>query len=202
MANLNIVIANNLTYLRKKAGLTQLEFGEKFNYTDKTVSRWENGSVVPSVEVLKDIADFYGVSLDYLTTEHHSTKEFASVISKTINARNKIVIIALFVTVIWLIAITIYVARIYQLGTANPSVNRWWTVFLWAVSLSFLIMAILTRRSFKGSKWVTIYHSIFIWTLLASAYITFLNTGNYWYLFFIGVPIQVVLILLATLRSK
>ena len=170
MANLNVIIANNLTYLRKKAGLTQLEFGEKFNYTDKTVSRWENGSVTPSVEVLKDIADFYGVSLDYLTSEHHSTKEFESVISKTINAKNKIIFIALFVTVLWLIAITIYVASIYNMGTANFNVNRWWVVFLWTTALSFLFIALLTRRSFKGSKWIVVYYSIFTWTLLGSAY--------------------------------
>ena len=201
MANLNVIIANNLTYLRKKAGLTQLEFGEKFNYTDKTVSRWENGSVTPSVEVLKDIADFYGVSLDYLASEHHSTKEFESVISKTINARNKIIFIALFITVIWLIAITIYVASVYNLGTANFNNNRWWTVFLWSTSLSFFMMAILTRRSFKGSKWINIYTSIAVWTVLASAYITFLPSGNYWYLFFIGVPLQVLLILVAKLKS-
>lgn len=201
MANLNVIIANNLTYLRKKAGLTQLEFGEKFNYTDKTVSRWENGSVTPSVEVLKDIADFYGVSLDYLTSEHHSTKEFESVISKTINAKNKIIFIALFVTVLWLIAITIYVASIYNMGTANFNVNRWWVVFLWTTALSFLFIALLTRRSFKGSKWIVVYYSIFTWTLLGSAYITWLTSGNYWYLFFIGVPIQVALILFAKLRS-
>ena len=201
MANLNLIIANNLTYLRKKAGLTQLELGEKFNYTDKTVSRWENGSVVPSVETLKEIADFYGVSLDYMTSEHHSSKEFESVISKTINARNKIIIIALNVTVLWLIAITVYVASVYNLGTANMEVNRWWVTFLWAVPLSFIYMALLTRRSFRGSKWILIFVSVFIWTILAAAFITFLDRGNYWYLFFIGVPLQVAIILFGKLKQ-
>ena len=66
MKNLNEIIGENLTFLRKKAGFTQLELGEKFNYSDKTVSKWEQGSVLPSVDVLKEIADFYGVSVDYI----------------------------------------------------------------------------------------------------------------------------------------
>ena len=61
MKSLNEIVGENLTFLRKKAGFTQLEFGEKFSYSDKTVSKWENGSVLPSVDVLKQIADFYGV---------------------------------------------------------------------------------------------------------------------------------------------
>ena len=62
MKNLNEIIGENLTFLRKKAGFTQLELGEKFNYSDKTVSKWEQGSVLPSVDVY-DQADPAGVLL-------------------------------------------------------------------------------------------------------------------------------------------
>ena len=51
MEKLGSIIGTNLTFLRKKAGLTQLEFGEKFNYSDRTVSKWELGDIIPSVEV-------------------------------------------------------------------------------------------------------------------------------------------------------
>ena len=57
MEKLETIIASNLIYLRKQAKMTQLEFGEKFNYSDKTVSKWELGTVVPSVETLKEILD-------------------------------------------------------------------------------------------------------------------------------------------------
>ena len=46
MKSLNEIVGENLTFLRKKAGYTQLEFGDKFSYSDKTVSKWENGSVL------------------------------------------------------------------------------------------------------------------------------------------------------------
>ena len=37
-----------LTELRKKKGLTQQELAKKLNYSDKTISRWEQGITFPS----------------------------------------------------------------------------------------------------------------------------------------------------------
>lgn len=198
MEELNTIVATNLAFLRKKAGLTQLEFGEKFNYTDKTVSRWESGTILPSVDVLKKIADFYGISVDYILSEHHSSKEFNSVIVQTANPKNKIILMALVVAVIWSVVATIYVASIYNLGTANFEENRWWCSFLWAVPFSFLILAVLNRRWFRGSKWTVVFSSIFVWTILIAAFVTFIY-GVFWYLFFIGIPVQVAIILASKL---
>ena len=200
MEDLGQIISTNLIFLRKNAGLTQLEFGEKFNYTDKTVSRWENGSIIPSVEILKQIADYYGVSLDYLVTEHKSSKDFNSSINKAVNPKKRIIFIALDVTVIWLIAMTVYVASIFNLGTAKFEVNHWWCVFLWAIPLSFFTMAFLTHRWFKNLKYTMIFLSCFVWTILLAAYLSFLYMNNYWYLFFIGIPIQVAFILVVYLK--
>ena len=181
--------------------MTQLEFGEKFNYTDKTVSRWENGTIIPAVETLKDIADFYGVSLDYLVTEHSSAQDFNLTLRNTINPKKKALLISLAVTVIWLVAMTIYVASIYRLGTANVSENRYWTVFLWSVPASFAAMAALTRKYFRNTKWALIFLSVAVWTLLLAAFFAFLYLDVYWYLFFIGVPIQIGIILIIKLKS-
>ena len=41
------IIRQNLVKLRKEKKMTQLELAEKLNYSDKAVSRWENGEVVP-----------------------------------------------------------------------------------------------------------------------------------------------------------
>lgn len=48
--------------LRKK-GLTQEELAEKFYVSSRSISRWERGSNMPDIEVLLDLADFYGVDL-------------------------------------------------------------------------------------------------------------------------------------------
>ena len=195
MENLNKIIGSNLIFLRKKAGLTQLEFGEKFSYSDKTVSRWEQGDVIPSVEVLKDIADFYGVSVDFILKEHKSEEDFSSIVKKTPYAANKILLIISVCTIIVSVCVTIYVASIYNLGTTNPEVNRWWSVFLWAVPVSSLIVAYMTKKIFNSSKMFVICISVFIWTILIAAFFSFLYKGIYWYLFFIGIPVQAALIM-------
>ena len=37
-------IGKNITRLRKSANMTQLELAEKLNYSDKSVSKWEQGN--------------------------------------------------------------------------------------------------------------------------------------------------------------
>ena len=64
MKELSEIISENLIFLRKKSGMTQLEFGEKFNYTDKTVSRWENGDVEPSVDTIMEMTKIFDCSVD------------------------------------------------------------------------------------------------------------------------------------------
>ena len=59
-------VAKNLAAYRKMSGLTQLELAEKLNYSDKSVSKWERGDGLPDVYVLKTLADFYGVTTDYI----------------------------------------------------------------------------------------------------------------------------------------
>ncbi len=49
--------------LRKEKGLTQEQLAEQLNVSQRTVSRWETGSVMPDIEVLLALADFYEVDL-------------------------------------------------------------------------------------------------------------------------------------------
>ncbi|MBR6737652.1 MAG: helix-turn-helix transcriptional regulator [Clostridia bacterium] len=58
--------ATIISELRKKAGLTQSELGEKLNVTPQAVSKWENGLSEPDVETFKKMSKLFNVSLDYL----------------------------------------------------------------------------------------------------------------------------------------
>ena len=69
MEEIRKIIGKNLSELRKNKGLTQLELAEKFNYTDRAVSKWENGDTLPDIDTLYVLCEFYGVTLDYLTHE-------------------------------------------------------------------------------------------------------------------------------------
>jgi len=72
MEEINVIIGKNLSTLRKQAKLTQMELAEKFNYSDKSISKWEAGDSMPSIEILSELAKFYGVTLDYLVTAEHN----------------------------------------------------------------------------------------------------------------------------------
>ena len=200
MKALNEIVGENLTFLRKKAGYTQLELGEKFSYSDKTVSKWENGSVLPAIDILKQLADFYSVSVDYILSEHNNEKEFKSIIKQTPNFHKKTLVVCLIITIIFTIGMTIYLASIWNMKTANMEINRYWTVFLWCVPVSALVISMAAKRVFKYPRSVLIFRSVFIWTLLVAAYVTFLY-GNYWYMFFIGVPLQILVILIYNLNK-
>ena len=70
MENLEQIVANNLTELRKEQKWTQAELAEKINYSDKSVSKWERGDALPDLKVLLQMAELFGVSLDYFVTEN------------------------------------------------------------------------------------------------------------------------------------
>lgn len=55
-----------LQMLRKQRGLTQEELAEKLYVSRTAISKWESGRGHPSIESLKMIAEFFGVTVDEL----------------------------------------------------------------------------------------------------------------------------------------
>lgn len=56
-------IGEFLKHLRKEKGLTQEQLAEHFYVSSRTVSRWETGSNMPTVDMLIELADFYDVDI-------------------------------------------------------------------------------------------------------------------------------------------
>ncbi len=54
----------NIRRLRLLRGINQVEFAKALGVTKQCVSNWENDNVLPSIEMLIRIADFFGVSTD------------------------------------------------------------------------------------------------------------------------------------------
>ena len=51
-------IGKFLKELRKKKGLTQEQIAEKFNVSNRTISRWENGNNMPDLDILTPVYNF------------------------------------------------------------------------------------------------------------------------------------------------
>ena len=52
-----------LKQLRKRKGLTQEQLAERFYVSSRSVSRWENGSNMPDLATLIELADFYDADI-------------------------------------------------------------------------------------------------------------------------------------------
>ena len=59
-----VKIGRFLAELRRENKLTQEQLAEKLGTSNKTISRWENGNYMPPVEMLCELSEFYGVSIN------------------------------------------------------------------------------------------------------------------------------------------
>lgn len=57
---------NNLCYYRKKMKITQEELAERLDITRQTVSRWENDSALPDVDMLIRLCNLFDCDMDTL----------------------------------------------------------------------------------------------------------------------------------------
>ena len=100
MNDLKTIIADNIIALRKAQGWTQAELAEKLGYSDKAVSKWERAESVPDVAVLKNLADLFGVTVDWLLStdenRHQAKKEFYSLALPLLSAGLWILLALLF----------------------------------------------------------------------------------------------------------
>lgn len=56
----------NLRKLRKERGLTQLSLQMKTGIEQALISKYETGERIPPTDTLVILADFFGVSIDYI----------------------------------------------------------------------------------------------------------------------------------------
>ena len=60
------MLGEQIKKLRMNKGMSQVQLADKLNVTKQSVSNWENENIMPSVDMLIKIANFFNVSTDYL----------------------------------------------------------------------------------------------------------------------------------------
>lgn len=189
------IIAKNLANLRKNKKITQTELAEQFGYSDKAISKWENGDTLPDIQTLYQLCEFYNVTLDFLISEQSFDEKI-----KYINHLNKRVIInnslieLLYCSFVWILAVIIYV-YLYTFSEIN-----YWQIFIWALPATTIVMLLFTKV-WKQKLYTFLVRSLFFWTLVTACYIQFIEY-NIWPLFFLMIPIQVALILTIAINDK
>lgn len=74
-----ITFGKNLRYYRTKQGLTQSQLAEQINYTEKSISKWEGGNALPTVDILVKLSQLFKVSVDELIFEKNAYNYFLGI---------------------------------------------------------------------------------------------------------------------------
>lgn len=194
MNDIKTDFADNLIYFRKAANLTQLELAEKIHYSDKAISKWERAESLPDVTTLKDIADLFGITLDQLISKRTADNPVPPVVSSTkTKTKRRLIIALLSISLVWLIAITVYSFA----SMIVPTMESPWQLFILAIPLSILVFFILSCIWFSR-KVIFISVSLMVWTL-ALALVIMIPLPNNWMFFLIPIPIQIIFLLWFTL---
>lgn len=67
--------ANRIKQLRIDNNLTQKDIADALGMTPTGISYWESGYAVPNYETLKKLANFFNVSMDFLTGNESNKDE-------------------------------------------------------------------------------------------------------------------------------
>lgn len=185
--NFKSIVAQNIYYLRTQNSITQFELGEKLNYSDKAISKWERGDSIPDAYVLKKMSELFGVTVDYILSEHtEQERKLEPKKTKMSNAMLANVIMIGIATVALLVFILLaIITKIYH-----------WQIFIYAIP-AIIIVGIVFSVILKSKIMGVISVSGLCWSILVVIYFalwSFRNDYATWMILLLGLPIQLIVI--------
>lgn len=190
MKDIKSIVSQNLSALRRERGITQAELAEKLNYSDKAISRWEKGDTLPDLNVLHDICEFYGITMNDLTSEECTApqKDEAQKNRRMYRIWSCIVVAAST----WFLATLCFFSSIVL--NATPT---FWIAFVWALPVSCGVVMLIGRQYYS---WIVhfVLGSVLTWSAITAIILTFiyftpLGSSLFWILYIVGVPIQAMI---------
>lgn len=196
MEEIKYIIARNISELRQLHNMTQMELGEKMNYSDKTISKWERAESSPDISVLVEMADLFGVTLDDFVRTKNIKKSMPQ--NKTEEVKyNRRVISYISESVAFFVAIFAFIITTLILQK---------TTFQWLYFVYALPVALIVKLVFN-SIWFNPRHNYLIisalmWSLLSAVHITFLYFGiNVALIYLLGAAGQSVIVLWSFIKK-
>ena len=193
--NLKLLVANNIAKYRKSKGLTQAELAEKLNYSDKSISKWERAEGFPDIFTLKELADFFGISVeDFFYDKPVSIKKRRAI-------KKEILIPLLSVGIGWLVIATLFaVGEIFF----HASIPHQWLLFIYVVPITGIILTVFAAI-YRYRTLVLVSESIIVWGVGLSIFLTAIALKNdlngIWLVFVICGVLQILAILYYILKN-
>lgn len=203
------IIARNITYLRKKIGLSQLELAEKIQYSNKNISKWEKAETTPSIFTLKRLAEIFNISVDELvsTLQEEADAENCTVktdcdgnsLTEDHQKENVKIILGLpfSIKLLYLLmaeAILLvggFIAVIV-LGLLDVTSFNKWIILLYvtpAMSLAVFIFIVIVKKRVS-----IICLSLSGWLLTLCFYVSFIDVKNIYLIFYLMGAVQLLII--------
>lgn len=155
-----------LQELRKKRGITQEELAEALYVSRTAISKWESGRGYPNIDSLKEISNFFSISIDDLL----SSETVLSIAENENKSNMRSMCDLLFgmvdVCVLLLIILPLYPNNIdgfvYSVSLFNYTQNTSWIFAIYWILFGLLIVSGLIKvllvqmMQVKGQKVITI----------------------------------------------
>ena len=175
--------ARNLLAYRKARGLTQSQLAEKLNYSDKSISKWERGDVLPDIVTISMIAEFFSITIDALIGNEIPKKEVA---------KDRHLLVTLMACFLPFLVAGIIFVTLYSFDIPNA-----WLTFIYALPISFIVAIVFCAIWFSLLA-TAISVSLLVWTIGTSIYLSlvvFANNPSLWFIFIVCLIFQVLVVL-------
>ena len=192
--NLKNQIGSNIARFRRQAGLTQAGLAERLNYSDKAVSKWERGESIPDVMTLVQLAELFGIGVGELVADPKAPAPAAPGQEPAAEKpkANKGVILALSSTLVWFVALLVYVV----LSSFRALTAYSYIAFFFAVPIN-AIVALSLLSAWGNFRWNKLLISVMVWGFLIAFHFLgwVIFHYNFWKLFLLGIPGQIAIFL-------
>ncbi len=122
---------------RKALGMTQKQFAEKLNMSDKSVSKWERGICLPDVSVYMELCEILGISINEflagedIDAENVEKKSEDNIIQVTKDSKKKqknlksiLAVVTTFAVIMVLVLGAVFVHKVMQPKNYITAVDR------------------------------------------------------------------------------
>lgn len=187
LSELKLISASNIIRLRSEAGMTQAELGAKLNYSDKTISKWERGEAIPDAFVLTQLAEIFGVTVDYLLSSHdhwEAPPEEEEQMKKPRYSEFRIILLVL--VSVWMAFLTAFVA-LWLFGIVL------WEIFLVALFSSLLVLIVLLA-TFRRRRYLEVCVGAFVLSILMILFFV-VPQMKLWQVLVLSIPAELIVFL-------
>jgi len=190
------ILAQNIAFFRKKMNMSQTDLAKHLQYSNKNISKWEQGETTPDVFTVKKLAHIFGVSVDTLLSPIASESKEAIKTKSAVPFRYKLYILLLVESIIFLLTCTaFFILKAVDVKNFNSAL-----LFLYVSPIMTLTVFIFECCIKKKVELISL--SLFGWLLILCFFITFVYINNIEYLFLVGFAYQFLAIAMTQLINS